>query len=1280
MVQFNFTYDPSVTLEQRVGFELAAAIWGTYLTDDVTINLHIGSSDSLGENGQAVGGAIPILHEQNYGVYQEYASADASSEHDDQALESLQTGNTTDFFVNGQVVDGNNDILLTSAQAKALGMDEALTLDNGTTWERDLVNPDALDGYILISNSFDWNYDYLRSEEQPEGTLDFLSMALHEIGHQLGFVSGLDGTIDFETLYSGDTQISNFTALDLFRSSVDSTQLENPDGSVSDLSLGQNSYFSIDGGQTNLGEFSTGADYQASHWKRLKDAMGIFDPTLAYQERLSIGYLDLQAIDVLGWDVDYSAVAAGLDVETLLQQAEQAVAADLGFESHQLTNSRGAGEDGDLYSLGYNQWWQLFEAHVAELGYSQWWQLFEQGYNEWQQYEDGLTEVGYSQWWQSFEAIIDDLGYSQWWQSFETDLQDLGYSQWWQLLEVGYSQWWQKLETFFSTLDKVDGHATERSSLIAGGGVGGHETEIFYGGENDDIIAGDRKQDRIKAGTGDDLIDGKEGHDVLWGEAGRDIIYGQAGNDLIYGGDDDDLLLGEAGDDDLQGEAGDDIASGGSGDDIVRGGEGKDDLKGGWGRDVLSGDAGDDRVEGEEGNDIVIGGEGQDQVNGGGGDDILYGDSYDGSETLQQFRKLLQQQLASSQSEETNESNVVLDGSDVVQIESTEFSWIGDYNDSLGKAYIDGAATGSVVFSGESGNYMVVAHYFDELTAGDSNLAFSLNGTEFNSFVLGDDDAVNHTRTIAQNLTLSAGDTLSIDARSDGPDNVLFQSLELISLDNLLVTPLDYATEPDSNQVTTTTSLINNTTHRVEAESMFLAGGYRLVEDTSFASGDGYIALDNQSQGKALTSFSGESGYYNIVVGYHDVVASRASKIVTLLDGVELDQWSLTQNLGTETTSTDNFLTRTVASGIYLSAGDVFELQGFLGKYNGTEKADVDYIDFVKVDAPQTLTSQSSTLPQTSPSIDSSLVAHWTFDETSGAVASDTTGVHNATIVNDSTNNNQWETGQLDGALRLDGVNDYVAVADSSDINLSIHGQRTVSIWFKADDTTVANRKQVIYEEGGGINGLNLYIHDGKLYAGGWNRGNNQSGWTGTYLQTDEIVSGQWHHVSVVLDGNEQVQAGAFSAYLDGELFGVGEGSQLWKHSGNIGLGAIDDNTRFHDGTSGATGSNALAGSIDDARIYNRALDKDEILTMVGRDNDRLQGGAGNDIIYGGGGDDTLYGESQGDTFSSLLKGAQTYNGHTYVLSEMGYWDDLQAKAEQLGGNLVTINNAQEEA
>ena len=87
------------------------------------------------------------------------------------------------------------------------------------------------------------------------------------------------------------------------------------------------------------------------------------------------------------------------------------------------------------------------------------------------------------------------------------------------------------------------------------------------------------------------------------------------------------------------------------------------------------------------------------------------------------------------------------------------------------------------------------------------------------------------------------------------------------------------------------------------------------------------------------------------------------------------------------------------------------------------------------------------------------------------------------------------------------------------------------------------------------------------------------------------------------------------------------------------------------------------------------------ISTVVETANDDfLQGGAGNDTIFGGEGNDTLYGESANDNSSSLLKGSRTYNGHTYLLSTAGTWAEAQAEAKRLGGNLLTINDAAEEA
>ncbi|MGA0201349.1 MAG: NF038122 family metalloprotease, partial [Prochlorotrichaceae cyanobacterium] len=190
MTQFNFTYDPNVSLEQRLGFEMAAAIWSKFLTDDVTLNLHIGATTGLNDN-QAVGGAVPIFHEVNYGVYQQYLQQDATSAQDAMVVDALQEGNTVDFLIDtdgdpttaSELVDGNTTIMITRAQAKALGMEKALELNNGSTLNRDvLADPTALDGYIVINNSYNWGYDLTRQAAAAPDTLDFLTMALHEIG------------------------------------------------------------------------------------------------------------------------------------------------------------------------------------------------------------------------------------------------------------------------------------------------------------------------------------------------------------------------------------------------------------------------------------------------------------------------------------------------------------------------------------------------------------------------------------------------------------------------------------------------------------------------------------------------------------------------------------------------------------------------------------------------------------------------------------------------------------------------------------------------------------------------------------------------------------------------------------------------------------------------------------------------------------------------------------------------------------------------------------------
>ena len=1382
MVNFNFTYDLNVSLEQRIGFEMAAAIWSSFLTDNVTINLQIGAVDTLGDNGQAVGGAIPIFHETHYGVYQEYLEQDATSEEDNQVLDALQAGNTVDVVVDGQVVDGNTDIMLTRAQAKALGMEEALSLGNegddasSGTWDRNILeNPDALDGYILVNNTYDWHYDLTRESEAPEGTLDFLTMALHEIGHALGFVSGLDGLIDTFTLHSGAQRTEGFTALDLMRYSDTSTQVENPDGSVSDLSFGGSAYFSIDGGQTSLAEFEEGDQYQASHWQRFSNALGIMDPTLGYRERTDISQLDLTAFDAIGWDINYDALANGLSLDNLYADALKTVGGDSGAAVTALTQSEDwstlgheawfdafkeeiisqgwgtwfQGYDSAIWEQGWGTWFQEFKDQMLEQGWGTWFQelqedllergglarwfkdaedfeafeeeMLEQGWGTWfqsledqllkqvwgtwfQSFEDQLLSQLWGTWFQDFDAQVLEQGWGTWFQNFEQQILEQGWGTWFQnfegemlaqnwgtwfqdfdvnsltqtwgtwfqdfdaevleqgwgtwfqrfeskvfkqgwgtwfqenedqlleqgwgtwfqkiddqLLEQGWGTWFQKFEsqvleqgwgTWFQKLDQFADTlelAENNHAQVAGGGVRAANTTIHLGGENDDIIAGDRKQDRIQGGAGDDLVDGKGGHDVIWGEAGRDILYGQQGNDLIYGGDDDDLIMGEADNDELHGEAGDDIIDGGRGDDIVSGGAGKDDLRGGSGRDVVSGGEGDDLLDGQTHNDILIGGAGRDQIQGGSGDDIIYGDNLTESEvaTLQELRRQLQQQPIDLAQPESGEETA--NSYNPIRVEAEAMTLEGDYNIYTEFGHSSGGgilrtsstATATTTFTGAAGQYMIVARYFDN-DASQGSLSVGINGQLLDSWTLDRDDDRNYIRTVAQSINLAPGDEFAIAAQAGpgGPgDYIHFDYLEFIPLDNLLVTELDSSTgneQSSSSSEALTTSIGDRI--RVEAENMTLTGDYA-TESQSFASGGKLIKVQKKGEGKALTTFGGETGFYNIIIGYHDD-NDGVAEISTSLNGVEFDRWQSNQDLGFRYVNETTLVNRTVANGIILSTGDIFELNGLLGRgATGVDNdhARIDYIEFVKVDAPagasENLTAPPLEEPQAAPVV-------------SGA------------------------------PIRIEAE------------SMSLSGYYTES-------NSIASNNNVIRTNGSGT-------------------------------ATTAFTGGSGYYNIVVTYYDETDGVSQLSASLDGvEL-------DSWQLDQVTGENFATQNNRISRTIATqiqvATGDVLTLNGVQDYAEYAR-IDHVEfipvsapVISSTATDSDDvLEGGTGNDIVLGGEGNDIIYGESQAESSSTLFRGAQTYNGHTYLFSQFGTWHEAQAEARRLGGNLVTLNDAAEE-
>jgi hypothetical protein len=230
------------------------------------------------------------------------------------------------------------------------------------------------------------------------------------------------------------------------------------------------------------------------------------------------------------------------------------------------------------------------------------------------------------------------------------------------------------------------------------------------------------------------------------------------------------------------------------------------------------------------------------------------------------------------------------------------------------------------------------------------------------------------------------------------------------------------------------------------------------------------------------------------------------------------------------------------------------------------------------------------------------LIMQLNFEQSSGTQATDLSpdGNNQGILHNGATFKNSGSS--RGSVVSFDGINDYIHVNDSDDINSNINAKRTVSLWFKVDDKNISDRKQVLFEEGGNKRGLNIYVHSGRLYVGAWNNEASESNWQGTYLATGALSSNKWHHVTLVLnaqENNSTLQAGALTAYLDGVKFGTGQGSQLWSHRDDTGIGAVNKGTQFHDGDVNGTGTNAFKGEIDEVKVYNRALAGAEIAALA---------------------------------------------------------------------------------
>ncbi|MEP4077131.1 NF038122 family metalloprotease [Haloferula sp.] len=298
---FNFTFTPESTQADIDGFNEAGAFWSSVFSDDITLNMNVGTA-ALSEGVLAEAGSSTAT--VNYSSFLTQITADSTTTTDTSALSSLSGGSSFDMLINRTsnnpngsgsataYLDNNGDannsnIRLTTANARALGYTFA---------------PGVVDAGITFGKAFDFDYD--ASDGITPEFYDFVGIATHEIGHALGFVSGvdiLDGNSPGANGPFSDDQFVFVSPLDLFRYSAASAAV----GVIDWTASSTDKYFSLDGGTTSLAGFSEGRTHgdgqQASHWKD-NLGIGILDPTAATGENLFASALDLIALDAIGYD------------------------------------------------------------------------------------------------------------------------------------------------------------------------------------------------------------------------------------------------------------------------------------------------------------------------------------------------------------------------------------------------------------------------------------------------------------------------------------------------------------------------------------------------------------------------------------------------------------------------------------------------------------------------------------------------------------------------------------------------------------------------------------------------------------------------------------------------------------------------------------------------------------------------------------------------------------------------------------------------------------------
>ena len=211
------------------------------------------------------------------------------------------------------------------------------------------------------------------------------------------------------------------------------------------------------------------------------------------------------------------------------------------------------------------------------------------------------------------------------------------------------------------------------------------------------------------------------------------------------------------------------------------------------------------------------------------------------------------------------------------------------------------------------------------------------------------------------------------------------------------------------------------------------------------------------------------------------------------------------------------------------------------------------------------------------------LIGYWTFEEGQGTQAADATGNGNDGTLSAGV---EWVPGYKDSGVRFDTAGERVVVGPIDPT--AENNAMTLAAWINWEGLGHSIEQQGIigkrlgWDPGTGIKWFWQAQPSGALlFRADWANGGGAGLWWGnTYLVP---YANEWTHVALTWDDGAAIQ------YINGEEVSTG----------NITFQDTADATPVAIGCVDSTNNETFVGTIDEARIYDRALTQAEIQTAM---------------------------------------------------------------------------------